>query len=32
MRRQANANFFKQAGGNDLGRGEIVVAAPKHKP
>ena len=27
----ANANFFKNAGGNDLGGGaDIVIAAPKH--
>ena len=32
MRGKANSNFFKQAGGNDLGGGDIVIAAPKRNP
>lgn len=33
MKGRANANFFKNAGGNDLGGGmEITVAAPKRNP
>ena len=30
MKGKANANFFKQGGGNDMG-GDIIIAAPKHK-
>ena len=32
MRGKANANFFKQAGGNDLGGGDIIIAAPNRNP
>ena len=27
-----NSAFFKNAGGNDLGGGDIVIAAPKRNP
>ena len=30
MKGKANANFFKQGGGNDMGGGDIIIAAPKH--
>ena len=32
MRGQKNANFFKQGGGNDMGGGDIIIAAPSRKP
>ena len=32
MRGKANANFFNQAKGGDMGGGDIIIAAPKRNP
>ena len=32
MRGKANPNFFKQAQNDDMGGGDIIIAAPKRNP